>query len=104
MVSAHGVQPRCSYIRRARSLAASTQSHPVSYTEILQARAAALAQAIDADETALARAEADGTLPVFLSEHRYQLALRRAEHEWLDSFTQALRTGTMRWPSPHRVD
>ena len=77
---------------------------PDRVTEILQARVAALAQAIDADETALARAEADGTLPVFLSEHRYQLALRRAEHDWLDRFTQALRTGTMRWPSPHRED
>lgn len=72
--------------------------------EILQARAAALAVSLDADETALARAEAGGTPPVFLSEHRYQLALRRAEHTWLCAFTHALRTGELRWPSPPGED
>jgi DNA-binding PadR family transcriptional regulator len=73
-------------------------------TEILQARAAVLAASLDADETALACAEAGGTLPVFLAEHRYQLALRRAEHTWLCTFTQALRTGELRWPSPPGKD
>jgi DNA-binding PadR family transcriptional regulator len=72
--------------------------------EILQARAAVLTASLDADETALARAEADGTAPVFLSEHRYQLALRRAEHTWLGTFTQSLRTGALRWPSPQGED
>jgi DNA-binding PadR family transcriptional regulator len=72
--------------------------------ETLQARAAALAASLDADETALARAEADGTPPVFLSEHRYLLALRRAEHAWLGTFTQALRGGELRWPSPPGKD
>jgi DNA-binding PadR family transcriptional regulator len=72
--------------------------------EILQARAAALAASLDADEAALTRAEAGGTPPVFLSEHRYQLALRRAEHTWLCTFTQALRTGELRWPSPPGED
>ncbi len=72
--------------------------------EILQARAAVLAASLDADETALARAEAGGTPPVFLSEHRYQLALRRAEHAWLGTFTQALRTGALRWPTPPGED
>jgi DNA-binding PadR family transcriptional regulator len=72
--------------------------------EILRARAAALAASLDADETALARAEAGGTPPVFLSEHRYQLALRRAEHAWLGTFTQALRTGELRWPGPPGED
>jgi DNA-binding PadR family transcriptional regulator len=67
---------------------------------ILRARAAALAASVDADETALANAEAGGIPPVFLSEHRYQLALRRAEHAWLTTFTQALRTGTLSWPAP----
>jgi hypothetical protein len=67
--------------------------------DLLQARAAALAAALDADETALAQAEAGGTPPVFLAEHHYQLALRRAEHTWLGNFTQALRAGTLRWPS-----
>jgi DNA-binding PadR family transcriptional regulator len=72
--------------------------------EILQQRAASLAVALDADETALAEAEAGGTEPVFLSEHRYQLALRRAEHTWLATFTHALRTGALRWPSPPGED
>ncbi len=72
--------------------------------DLLQARAAALAASLDADETALAQAEAGGTPPVFLSEHRYQFALRRAEHAWLGTFTQALRTGELRWPSPPGKD
>ncbi|HSZ42063.1 MAG TPA: hypothetical protein VK817_19070 [Trebonia sp.] len=71
---------------------------------LLQARAAALAASLDADETALARAEAGGTPAVFLSEHRYQLALGRAEHTRLGTFTQALRTGELRWPSPPGKD
>jgi DNA-binding PadR family transcriptional regulator len=71
---------------------------------ILQTRTAALAASLDADETELAQAEADGTPPIFLSEHRYQLAGRRAEHDWLVSFTQALRTGTLRWPDPPGKD
>lgn len=72
--------------------------------EILQSRAAALSASLDADETALAQAEAGGIAPVFLSEHRYQLAIRRAEHTWLGDFTQALRTGELRWPSPPGKD
>jgi DNA-binding PadR family transcriptional regulator len=71
---------------------------------ILRARASALAASADADETALADAEAGGTPPVFLSEHRYQLALRRAEHTWLINFTEALCTGTLSWPAPPRED
>jgi DNA-binding PadR family transcriptional regulator len=72
--------------------------------DLLQARATALAVSLDADETALAHAEAGGTPPVFLAEHRYRLALRRAEHTWLGNFTQALRTGELRWPSPPGKD
>jgi DNA-binding PadR family transcriptional regulator len=73
-------------------------------TEILQARAAALAASVGADEAAVADAEAGGVPPVFLSEHRYQLALRRAEHTWLVTFTEALHTGTLNWPGPRRKD
>jgi len=73
-------------------------------TAILDERAAALAASLAADEAALAAAEADGTPPIFLSEHRYQLALRRAEHTWLTTFTESLRTGTLRWPSPPGED
>lgn len=68
--------------------------------EILEGRAAALARAAEADEAALARAERDGIPPIFLSEHRYQLALRGAEHAWLGDFTEALRTGALGWPVP----
>lgn len=67
--------------------------------EILEARAAALAGAIDIDEAALARAEQDGVPPIFLSEHRYQLELRQAERTWLTTFTEALRTGALAWPA-----
>jgi DNA-binding PadR family transcriptional regulator len=73
-------------------------------TTILDERAATLATSLAADEAALAAAEADGTPPIFLSEHRYQLALRWAEHSWLTTFTEALRTGTLRWPSPPGED
>jgi DNA-binding PadR family transcriptional regulator len=71
---------------------------------ILSARTAVLATSLDTDETALARAEADGTPPIFLSEHRYQLAIRRAERDWLASFTEALRAGTLPWPDPPGKD
>ena len=67
---------------------------------ILRLRTAALAASIDADQGELAAAEADGISPVFLSEHHYQLALRRAEHDWLVTFTGALETGALAWPAP----
>jgi DNA-binding PadR family transcriptional regulator len=69
---------------------------------ILRERAASLAASIAADETALAEAEAGGTPPLFLSEHRYQLALRRAAYAWLVAFTDALRTGALTWPGGPR--
>jgi DNA-binding PadR family transcriptional regulator len=72
--------------------------------ELLRARAAALAASLAADEAALAAAEVSGTPPIFLTEHRYQLALRHAEHTWLDAFTGALGTGDLRWPGPSRKD
>ncbi len=72
--------------------------------QILQERAATLRQSLDADETALANAETGGVPPIFLSEHRYQLALRHAEHTWLTAFTEALTTGTLGWPDPPRKD
>jgi DNA-binding PadR family transcriptional regulator len=66
--------------------------------ELLEGRAAALARAAEADQTTLAQAERDGVVPIFLSEHRYQLALRRAEYAWLVTFTEELRTGVLGWP------
>ncbi|SRR6266851_4093540 len=65
----------------------------------LQARASALARSIETDEDALARAESQRVRPIFLSEHRYQLALRRAELTWLTTFTEELRTGALDWPT-----
>lgn len=72
--------------------------------ETLRVRAAALASSIDADERKLAAAEADGIPPVFLSEHHYQLALRRAEHTWLVTFTGALESGALAWPADPREE
>jgi DNA-binding PadR family transcriptional regulator len=68
--------------------------------EILRSRAHTLSGSIVADEAALADAEASGVPPIFLSEHRYQLALRRAERDWVAAFTESLRTGALRWPTP----
>jgi hypothetical protein len=67
-------------------------------TEIPQAQAAGLAESSAADEAALALAERDGVPPIFLSEHRYQLALRRAEHDCITGFTEAPGTGALTWP------
>lgn len=72
--------------------------------ETLRVRAAALASSIDADERKLAAAEADRIPPVFLSEHHYQLALRRAEHAWLVTFTGALESGALAWPADPREE
>lgn len=67
--------------------------------EIIGQRASALARQLALDEAALVGAEAAGILPVFLSEHRYQLALRQAEHAWLVNFAEDLRTGALGWPT-----
>ncbi len=72
--------------------------------EILHTRTAELAASLEADEAALAQAEMAGTAPIFLSEHRYQLALRRAQRDWLADFTEAVGAGTLRWPGPPRED
>jgi DNA-binding PadR family transcriptional regulator len=72
---------------------------PGRVIELLRARSAALGASADADEAALAAAEAGGTGPVFLSEHRYQIAIRRAEQAWLDTFTSQLQAGTLGWPA-----
>lgn len=72
---------------------------PDRVTEILRTRAEAVSESITAAEAALAQAERSGVPPIFLSEHRYQLALRRAERDWIVAFTEALRTGTLTWPT-----
>jgi DNA-binding PadR family transcriptional regulator len=77
---------------------------PDRVREILGARAHALSESIAASEAALADAESGGVPPIFLSEQRYQLALRRAERDWTFAFTEALRTGALSWPTPPRKD
>ena len=72
---------------------------PDRVTEILRAPSQALGESIAAAEAALAGAEGDGVPPIFLSEHRYQLALHRAERDWIAAFTEAVRTGTLSWPT-----
>ncbi|WP_139209878.1 PadR family transcriptional regulator [Microlunatus flavus] len=67
--------------------------------ELLTLRSSRLAATIDADESALAAAEADVENPIFLSEHHFQLARRRAERDWLTSFTAALSSGDLQWPT-----
>lgn len=68
--------------------------------QLIATRLAALGASIDADEAALAETESDGVEPIFLSEHRYQLALRHAEHSWLATFTDALQSDSLHWPTP----
>ena len=68
--------------------------------QVLEGRAAALGQGIDADRAALAKAEIeDGIAPIFLSEHHYQVAIRQAEVDWLSTFVPALRSGALGWPT-----
>jgi DNA-binding PadR family transcriptional regulator len=76
---------------------------PDRVTGILRARVQALSASIAAGEAALADAERGGVPPIFLSEHRYQLALRRAEHDWIAAFIAGLRTGALEWPAPRAV-
>lgn len=68
--------------------------------EIIRQRASVLAGQLALDQAALAGAEAAGIPPVFLSEHRFQLALRQAEHAWLVNFAAELHTGALGWPTP----
>jgi DNA-binding PadR family transcriptional regulator len=76
---------------------------PDRVTGILRARADALSESIDAAESALADAEGGGVAPIFLSEHLSPLALRCAARDWILAFTEALRTGTLTWPTPRRT-
>ena len=65
---------------------------------LLEIRKDRLIADLEADENALSLAQAQGMNPIFLSEHHYQLARRRAERDWLTSFLTALRNGTLTWP------
>jgi DNA-binding PadR family transcriptional regulator len=68
--------------------------------ELLSARVGLLSTSIQADTSALTVAESEGVPPIFLSEHRYQLALRQAQLTWVQDFSEALRSGALKWPHP----
>jgi DNA-binding PadR family transcriptional regulator len=63
---------------------------------LLREREARMTATIAADEAELAGA--DGVNPIFLSEHRYQLARRHAERDWVAGFRTALEDGSLTWP------
>jgi DNA-binding PadR family transcriptional regulator len=69
---------------------------------LLDARMARISAALDADENNLLRAQAEATNPIFLSEHHYQLARRRAERDWLAGFITRLNTGALIWPEQRK--
>lgn len=68
-------------------------------TGLLRARLDRLTRALDADRATLAGAEKGGAAPIFLSEHRYELARRQAERDWIAGFLADLRDGRLDWPA-----
>lgn len=66
---------------------------------LLEQRTATLGATVAADAERLTAAMQGGIPEVFLSEHDYTQALRRAEHAWLIAFTGNLRTGRLTWPA-----
>jgi DNA-binding PadR family transcriptional regulator len=65
---------------------------------ILRGRAGRLSAALNGDEAELARSADSGAAPIFLSEHHYLLARRRAELDWVAGFVASLETGELGWP------
>jgi DNA-binding PadR family transcriptional regulator len=66
--------------------------------DLLRGRADRLGAALDTDEDELARSARDDAAPIFLSEHRYLLARRRAERDWITEFVVSLQNGDLSWP------
>jgi DNA-binding PadR family transcriptional regulator len=66
---------------------------------LLAGRADRLTAALDADENELTRSTHGGATPIFLSEHRFLLARRRAERDWITEFVTALDEGDLSWPN-----
>ncbi|MFF0454488.1 PadR family transcriptional regulator [Nocardia africana] len=58
------------------------------------------AERIDAtiEEVEAGLAAASGVAPIFLTDHTYAQALRRAERDWLLAFAADLRQGALSWP------
>ncbi|MEC3917533.1 PadR family transcriptional regulator [Nocardia sp. CDC160] len=64
--------------------------------DLVTQRAQRIAEQIDAVDAAVA---AVGEVPaIFLTDQTYGQTLRRAEHEWLVTFADDLRTGRLVWP------
>ena len=94
MITGAGREALTGWVAQSLEDPASAEEFPVAVSfmyvlgpdrvgETLRARAHALSESITVDEAALAGAERGGVAPIFLSEHRYQLALRRAERDWV---------------------
>lgn len=65
---------------------------------LLEHRAERMEQHIDETDQALNAAARNGVGPVFLADHAFPLALRRAELDWLRAFTTQLRDPATHWP------
>jgi DNA-binding PadR family transcriptional regulator len=65
---------------------------------LLDSRADGLAARADRTDEALAAAVQDGVPEIFLSDHRYDVALYRAETDWLRAFSLDLAAGRLGWP------
>ncbi|MCX4099064.1 PadR family transcriptional regulator [Nocardia sp. alder85J] len=64
--------------------------------ELVSRRAAAIDGTVA--EVAAGLAAAQDVPPVFLTDHTYAQALRRAERDWLRAFVADLRGGRLSWP------
>lgn len=62
----------------------------------LRAREQRMTETLDADERELTHATPAN--PIFVAEHRYQLARRHAERDWLAGFLADLDSGALNWP------
>ncbi|MFI9064194.1 PadR family transcriptional regulator [Streptomyces sp. NPDC053429] len=67
---------------------------------LLERRAEQMEQHVDEMDEALNAAARNGVGPVFLADHAFPLALRRAELDWLRAFTTRLRDPATHWPTP----
>ena len=64
--------------------------------DTLRAREQRMTESLEAVEAELRQAAHDN--PIFVSEHQYQLARRRAELNWLTRFLHDLHDGALTWP------
>ncbi|WP_214409237.1 PadR family transcriptional regulator [Sphaerisporangium fuscum] len=67
---------------------------------LLERRAERMEQQVDETGQALDAAARSGVAPVFLADHAFPQALRRAELDWLRAFTVRLRDPATYWPGP----